>query len=125
MNTKHILITTLTSLSLAAACLAHNGEVHTGNPIEGKVTSLSDTSMQLATDKGPMTVTFESGTKFEIGMDGEKGDKSLLKKGDFVMVEGTKLSAKEMEASEVMIHPQETSEPANPTNPANPTHSKH
>ena len=111
MNTKNIIAAVLAALSVATVCLAHNGEPHTGHPLEGTVATLSDESMQVSTDMGSVTVTFEPGTKFELGMDGKKGNLSDLKKGDFVMVEGTKISTKEIVATQVMIHSQESAEP--------------
>lgn len=95
----------LSSLFLfSASAFAHDGVKHNGNSIEGKVTSLSDKKMEVSTDKGSVIVVIEPSTLFEIGTNGEKGKKADIKEGDFVMVEGTKLSAKEVSASEVMIH---------------------
>ena len=89
MKTK-LIIASLFTLCLSTQAFAHDGEKHQGKPIEGKVTSLSDSQMKVATDKGDMMVSFETNTNFQIGMDGQKGQKSDLKQGDFVMVEGTK-----------------------------------
>lgn len=99
-----LIVPAFAAMFFAVTAFAHDGVKHSGSPVEGKVTSLSDKKMEVATDKGSMTVTFEPNTTFEMGMDGEKGKKADLKEGDFVMVEGTKLSQKEVSASEVMIH---------------------
>lgn len=107
MKTKSI-ITTLSLCLFISPVFAHDGVKHEGKPVEGKVTSFSGMKMDVATDKGPIEVTFEPNTKFELGMKGEKGKKSDIEQGDFVIVEGTKLSSKEVSATEVMIHKDES-----------------
>ena len=101
---KNYVLLTIVSLLLSSTSFAHDGVKHEGKPVEGKVTEIKNGSLLLSTEKGSVTVSLEQNTKYELGMDGDKAKKSDIEVGDFLMVEGTKLSTKEVSASEVMIH---------------------
>lgn len=108
MNKKAMLAAVMNLFITTSVAVAHDGVKHSGSPIRGKVASLADNTLVLSTEKGNVTVTLEPSTKYELGMDGTKAAPSDLKEGDLVMVEGTKLSSKEVSASEVMIYKAES-----------------
>ena len=101
---KSLLIAIILSMTLSSVAFAHDSKSHKGPMLEGKLTSLENDRASLETDKGKVIVTLSPETKFEVGMDGEKGERKLLKEGQYLMVMGHKLESGDFAATEIMIH---------------------
>lgn len=110
---KTLLTTIVLMMALSGNAFAHDAKSHKGPMIEGKLVSIEKDRASLETDKGKVMVTLSPETKFEVGMDGEKGERSQLKEGQYLMVMGHKLESGEFAASEVMMHEEKESSTEN------------
>ena len=84
--------------------LAHDKSMHKGKPTEGVVTKVGESSFQVKTDKGPVTVELNEKTKYEMGDSVVK--QGNVMKGMNVRVFGTKLPGSKVVAKEVLLETQ-------------------
>lgn len=83
---------------------AHDAKDHKGSMIEGTLILLEKDKASIKTEKGNLSITFMPETKFEVGIEGVKGERSQLKEGQYLMVMGHKLKSGDFAATEVMMH---------------------
>ena len=98
---------TTTSLAFAVLSLfatvgiAHEKSEHKGKPVEGEVTAVSADRVTVRTEEGTVSVVLDEKTTLERG--DRPAAKTDLKQGEHIAVFGTKLSAHEVMAREIVI----------------------
>jgi hypothetical protein len=98
------------ALTSALPAFAHDAKFHKEKPVTGTLASIDGDSLTLTTEKGDQKVTLTKDTKLEKDKAQATASKQDLKKGQHLMVFGTKLESGELVAREVMIHTTEGSE---------------
>src|SRR5712691_3152022 len=101
MYQRIILALALAGLLSVSAAYAHDASLHKGKPTVGKVVSLAKNGLNLQTDAGTTTVTFQEKTTFERG--DAQASSQEIQQGDQLTVFGTKLPTGELVAREVLL----------------------
>lgn len=101
MDRKLTITLLFLALLIPSAARAHDPSKHKGKGVQGEIVSIANDGIELKTSAGAQTVTVNDKTKFERGS--AQVTKSDLKKGDRVMVFGTKLANGELVAREILL----------------------
>ena len=101
MYQRVILVLALMGLVSVSTTYAHDASLHKGKPTVGEVVSLAKNGLNLQTDAGTTTVTFQEKTTFERG-DAQVSPQEI-QQGDQLTVFGTKLPTGELVAREVLL----------------------